>query len=161
MVSHWGLTDSKSPKVSWTLLSILADLNKAVVWMVSIPPIISKISSPYTISLLTVSRVPITIGINITFMFQSFFQFSSKVQVLIFHFAFFQFYSVVSRDSKVHNSASSLFFCCWLFLVLVVWPRLVDYLYYHHYYFYYSKSETCVQIIFIYIYGGILDKQNY
>ena len=32
--------------------------------------------------------------------------------------------SVVSRDSKVHNSAISFF--CWLFQGLVVWPRLCD-----------------------------------
>ena len=37
-------------------------------------------------------------------------QFPSKVQVLIPLFTFFQFYSVVCRDSKVHNSESSLFF---------------------------------------------------
>ena len=41
----------------------------------------------------------------------SFFQFPSKVEVLILLFNFFQFYSVVSRDSKVDNFASSLFFC--------------------------------------------------
>ena len=39
-----------------------------------------------------------------------FFQFPSKVEVLILLFLFFQFYSVVSRYSKVHNLASSLFF---------------------------------------------------
>ena len=31
------LSDSKSPQVSMTLLSILADLDKDVVWMVSLP----------------------------------------------------------------------------------------------------------------------------
>ena len=41
---------------------------------------------------------------------QCFFQFSSKVQVLIFLFTFFQFYSAVSRDSKFLNSASPLSF---------------------------------------------------
>ena len=34
MVSHWSLSDSMSPQVSHTLLSILSDLNKALVWMV-------------------------------------------------------------------------------------------------------------------------------
>ena len=37
------------------------------------------------------------------------FQFSSKVQVLILLFAFFQSYSTVSLDSKVNSLASSLF----------------------------------------------------
>ncbi len=54
--------------------------------------------------------IPIVIGIIVTFMFHSFSQFPSKVEVLIPLFTFFQFYSVVSRDSKVHNSASSLFY---------------------------------------------------
>ena len=39
-----------------------------------------------------------------------FFQSPSKVVVLILLFTFFQFYSVVSRDSKVGYFASSLFF---------------------------------------------------
>ena len=43
-------------------------------------------------------------------MFHSFFQLPSKVQVLILLFTFFQFYSVVHWNSKVHNSASSDFF---------------------------------------------------
>ena len=58
-------------------------------------------------------KAPITIGIIFTFMFHSFFQFSSKVEVLIRLFNFFQFYSVVSRDSKVDNFAG-------FFLLLVI-----------------------------------------
>ena len=38
MVFHWRLSDSKSPQVSKTLLSILAIFNNAVVWMVSTRP---------------------------------------------------------------------------------------------------------------------------
>ena len=38
MVFHWSLSDTKSPQVSRILLSILADLNKDVVWMVSNRP---------------------------------------------------------------------------------------------------------------------------
>ena len=49
MVSHWSLGDSKTPQVSRTLLSILADLNNAVVWMVSTRPLISKFSCPCNI----------------------------------------------------------------------------------------------------------------
>ena len=37
MVFHWNSSDSKSPKVYRTLLSILADLNNADVIMVSAP----------------------------------------------------------------------------------------------------------------------------
>ena len=37
MVFHWILSDSKSPQVSKTFLTILADLSNVVVWMVSPP----------------------------------------------------------------------------------------------------------------------------
>ena len=48
--------------------------------------------------------------------------------VLILLLTFFQFYSVVSRYSKVHYFASSHFCCCccWLLKGLVFWPRLGD-----------------------------------
>ena len=47
---------------------------------------------------------------NRHFHVPQFFQFPSKVVVFIFLFTFFQFYSVVSRDSSDNNSASSFFF---------------------------------------------------
>ena len=49
-----------------------------------------------------------------------FLQFPSKVQVLILLFAFFQFYSVVSLDSKVHNSGGSLFYSFFFFFFLII-----------------------------------------
>ena len=103
----------QSPQVSRTLLSILTVLNNVLVWMLTTRPVIFKPSSPFNNPLMNVSKAPIMISTVITFMFHSFFfQFPGKVQVLIFLFTFFQFYSVVSWDSKVHNFASSLF--CWL-----------------------------------------------
>ena len=45
---YWSLSENKYPQVSRTLLSILADLNNAVVWMVSTCPLTSKSSSPLT-----------------------------------------------------------------------------------------------------------------
>ena len=107
----WSLSDRKSPQVSRTLLSILTDLNNTVVWMLSTRPLISASSSPFINPLVTVTKAPITIDINVTFMFHIFFQFPSKIEEIIFLFTFFQFYSVVTQDSKVHNFASSLFFC--------------------------------------------------
>ena len=117
--------NSKSPQVSRTLLIILAVLNNAVVWIVSTRPPPSKSSSSFNNPLVTVPNAPITIGIIVTCMFQ-FFQFPNKVEVLILLFTFFQFYSVVSRDSKVDWFASSLFCFCWLLLSLVFWPGLGD-----------------------------------
>ena len=39
---HWCLSDNKSLQVTWTLLSILADLSKSGVWNVSTRSLISK-----------------------------------------------------------------------------------------------------------------------
>ena len=60
-------------------------------------------------------KAPITIGIIIAFMLHSFFQFSSKVKVLISLFTFFQFYSVVSRDCKVDNFAD-----CFIIISIII-----------------------------------------
>ena len=73
MVFHWRLSDSKSPQVSRTLLSILAVFNNAVVWMVSTRPPTSKSSRPFNNPLVTVPKAPITIGIIVTFIFHRFF----------------------------------------------------------------------------------------
>ena len=120
MVFHWSLSDSKFPQVSRTLLSILAVLNNAVVWMVSTRPPTSKYTSLFSNPLVTVPNKPITIGIIVTCMLHCFcfvfFQFPSKVEVLILLLTFFQFYSVVIRDSKIGNFASSLFF----FLLIII-----------------------------------------
>ena len=76
--SH-NLGDSKSPQVSRTLLSMLVDLNNAIVCMVSTRPLIPKSSSAYMNTLVTVPSLPITIGITVTFWFDSFFLFSCNV----------------------------------------------------------------------------------
>ena len=117
MVFHWSLRDSNCPQVSKTLLSILAVLNNAIVWMVSTRPLTSKSSSPFSNPLVTVPKSPITIGIIITFMFNSFFQFSGKVEVFILLFIIFHFYSIASRDIRVH------------------------YYYYYFYYHYFTRWE--------------------
>ena len=115
MVFYWSLSDTKSPQVSRTLsiLTILID-----VWMVSNHPLISKSSAPFNNPLVVLPRAPITIDIRVTFMSHSFFQFSNKVKVFILLFTFFQFYSMVNRDRKVLNFASSLFFSFFFFLFL-------------------------------------------
>ena len=109
MVFHWSLSDSKSPQISRTLLSILAFLNNAVVWMVSTRPPTSKSSRPFNNPLVTVPNTPITIGIIVTCMFHSFFNSLARLKYLSFFSHSFSFISVVSRDSKVDYFASSLF----------------------------------------------------
>ena len=72
MVFRWSLSDSKSPQVSRTLLSIPAVLNNALVWMVSTRPPTSKSCSPFNNPLVTVPKAPIKIGLIVTFLFHSF-----------------------------------------------------------------------------------------
>ena len=83
-----------------TLLSILADLNKAVVWMVSTRPFISKSSSQ--------SFGDCTERNDYNSCSIVFFQFSSKVEVLTLLFAFFRVYPVVNRNGQVHYLADLL-----------------------------------------------------
>ena len=94
MVFHWSFSDSKSPQISRTLLSILAVLNNVVVWMDSTRPPTSKSSNLFSNLLVTVPNAPITIGIIDTVMFHSFFffKFPTNVGVLIILFIFFQFF---------------------------------------------------------------------
>ena len=73
VVFHWSLSDNKFPQVSRTLLSILAYLNNAVVWMVSTCSLISKFPSPFTNYLRGVLSPPITTSITVMFMFHIFF----------------------------------------------------------------------------------------
>ena len=112
-ISWWSFTGVlvttsllKSPK---TLLNILAHLNNAVVWMISTCPFISKSSCPLYQSFCDCTKSTNDNWYNLHLHVPQFFQFLSKVLVLILLFTFFQFYPVVSWNSKVHNSASSLF----------------------------------------------------
>ena len=82
MVFHWRLSDSKSPQVSRTLLSILAVFNNAVVWMVSTRLPTSKSSRPFNNLLFTVLKAPITIGIIVTFMFHNFINYLARSRYL-------------------------------------------------------------------------------
>ena len=129
MVFHWCLCDSKSSHVSRTFLSILADLNNTLAWMVSTNALIFKSSSSST-NPRKWQLVLLSLSCSIVL-----YQFSSKVYVFIFLFAFLQFYLMISRDGKLHYSAGSRFFFfffffliffCWLSLGLFVWPRLGD-----------------------------------
>ena len=60
----WCFTD-KCPLVSRTLLSIVANLNYAVVWMVSILPFITNFFSIFSKPLGTVPGAPTTIGTTV------------------------------------------------------------------------------------------------
>ena len=138
MVFHWSLSDSKSLQVSRTLLSILADLNNAEVWMVSTRPLISKSSSPFNNVLTTVPRVPITTGINVTFMFHSFFNPQARSRYLSFFSLSFNFtlWSAGTAKSTILQVLFFLFFSFLFFLLLLlllVWSGHLAEIYYHYY----------------------------
>ena len=89
VVFHWSLSDTKSPQISRILLSILVVLNNVVVWMVSIRPLTSKSSSPFSNPYVTVPKAPITIGIIVTCMFHSFFNSLARSRYLHFFSHYF------------------------------------------------------------------------
>ena len=79
---------------------------------------LSRPSSPCNNPLVTVTRVPITIGIIVTFMFHSFF----KAEILISLFAIL---SILHCGPPGQQSPQfGKFSFSWLFLGPVVWPRL-------------------------------------
>ena len=114
MVFHWSLSDSESPQVSRFIFSILADLNNAVVWMVSTCHLNSKSSCPIINPLVTVSLQLVTVPLQLVKMSFSysivFFSIPLEGGGIYPFFTFFQFYSMVSRDSRVNVSFESFFF---------------------------------------------------
>ena len=143
MFFHRSLSDSKSPQVFRTLLSILSVLNDVVVWMVSNRPPTSKSSSPFNNALVNVPKAPITMGIIFTFMLHSFFQFPSMVDVIILLFTIFQFYSLVSQDSSVNTFAISLFLLITISFVLLAEMSWSVYM---------SESQRSLCVIFLWVY---------
>ena len=91
MVFHRGLSNSKSPQVSRTLLSILAVLSNAVIWIVYTRPPTSKSSRPFNNPLVIVPKAPIPIGTIVIFMFHSFFNSLARSRYLSFFSLSFRF----------------------------------------------------------------------
>ena len=135
MVFHWRLRDAKSPQVSRTL-SILADLNNAIVWMVSTRLLISKSSSTFTNPLVTVLSAPITISITVTYMFHSFFRSPARSRYLSLFSHFFNYTlgSVGTAKSTIWQVLSLFYLFIYFFFVVdnhEVWSSG------RHYYYYY------------------------
>ena len=113
MVFHWSLNDSKSPQVSRTLLSILAVLSNAVIWIVSTSPPTSKSSRPFNNPLVIVPKAPITIGTIVTFMFHGFFNSLARSRYLSF---FSHYFSFILRSAGTAKSTILQI----LFLLLII-----------------------------------------
>ena len=116
IIFYWSLSENKSPQISGTLLSILADLCNVAFWMVSSCPLISKSSSPSTNPLRTVPSTPITITPSCSIVFKVLWQ---GLRTYL-SFCFLLILLCGRQNGKVHYSTSSLFFS--LSLGLVFWP---------------------------------------
>ena len=121
MVSHRSLSD-KSPQVTWTLLSILADLNNAIVLMVYTCPVISKSFS--LLSNPSVSRASLSIGKIVTFMFLKIFNSLARSRYL----SFFRVLSIFScgqpgQKSPQFDKFSLSLSLCFFFLLLLITTR--------------------------------------
>ena len=80
---HWSLIDSKSLQISRTLLSIAADLDNAIVWMISILPLIFNSATLISKPLETVPSAPTIIDITVTFIFHIFSSFLARSITII------------------------------------------------------------------------------
>ena len=125
------MSDSKSPQVSRTRLSVLAVLSNAVVRIVSTRLSISKSSRPFNNPLVIVPKAPITIGTIVTFMFHSFFISLARSRYLSFFSLSFRFilWSAGTAKSTILQILVFFFFFvffCWLLWGLVFWPGLSD-----------------------------------
>ena len=121
MVSHWSLSDSKSPQVSRIRLRILIVLSNAVVWIVSTRPPTSKSSRPFNNPLVIVPNAPITIGTIVTFMSHSFFNTLARSRYSSFFSLYFRFILWSTGTAKSTILKILFFFFCLLW-GLVFWP---------------------------------------
>ena len=115
MVFHWSLSDSKSPQISRTLLSILTVLNNAVVWMVSTRLPTFKSSNPFSNPLVSLPKAPITIGIIVTFKFHSFFNYLARSRYLALFSHSFSFILWSAQTAK--STILQIFFSLLLLLL--------------------------------------------
>ena len=105
MVFHWSLRDSKSPQVSNTLLNLLADLSLNGLHSSCYFQLHKSLYQSFGNCTKSTSYNWYNRHLHVP----HFLQFLGKVVVFIPLFTFFQLYSVISQDSKVHNSAGFLF----------------------------------------------------
>ena len=91
MISHGSLSDNRFSQFSRTVLSILTDLNNALVWTVSICPLISMSSGSRINPFVTVPRAPITIVIIVIFLLHSFFNSQQGRGIFLFFSHSFNF----------------------------------------------------------------------
>ena len=112
VVSHLNLSDCKSPYLFRALLSLLADLDNALVPMISIFSLISNLASLFLKPQGTVLSMPTITGISIIFMLHSFFSSLARSKYLpifcFFHFHFLSFSLWILQEQQ--NAPNDKFF---------------------------------------------------
>ena len=124
MVYHWGLSDSNSPQVSRTLLSIHAVLNNTVIWIVSTCQTTSRSSIPFNNPFVTVTIATISIGTIVTFMFHRFFNSLAKAKYLPFcshSFSFILWSAGAAKSTILQNWLLLLWLLIRDFHITVTW----------------------------------------
>ena len=106
LLLFWESTYGFSLEFEWhqvfrTLLSILANLNKAVVWMISSHPLIFKSSSFFSNLLVTLPRAPVIISITVTLIYHNLF--ISPARSYSFFSLSFDFTQWYARKAKSIN----------------------------------------------------------
>ena len=149
MVFHWSLRDSKSPQVSRTLLSILAVLNSAVVWMVSTRLPTSKSSSSFSNPFVTVPSAPITIDIIVPCMFHSFLNSLARSRYLSLFSHSFSFILWSAGTAKS-----------------IILQVLYDYFYYYYYYYIFTvallfSNENVFKLISLFLVASVAMSRNH
>ena len=109
MVFLWSLSESKTPQVSRRLLSILAVLNSAVVWIVSTCPPTSKSSRPFGDCTKSTNLDWYNCHFHLPSFASTFLFFSPQVILLFLHALPFHFSSDVFQRLSFILSFSSVF----------------------------------------------------
>ena len=117
-----ALADGLSLESEWQVFSCLQDSSQYFGWSHQCYSLdglhsssIFKSSSPFTNLLLSVSRAPITIGINITFMFHNFFNSLARSKYLSFFSL--SFISTLWSDGTVKSTILQVLF---FFLLIII-----------------------------------------
>ena len=110
MIFHLSPIESNSPPVFRSPLSILTDLNNAVVCIVSVRLLISNSSRLFSKPVETVKSAPMQLVSRPLWCYITFFNLARTTNLFPFWHFFVDFHSVVHRGDKVSYTQDPLFF---------------------------------------------------
>ena len=124
LVFPWSLSDITSSQISKTRLSILVDVNNAVIWMFFSLPLPFDCSNPVSNRWGNVSSTPITLAMAITLMFHSFFN-SLLRSKYFFMFLLSFIFTVWFAGTAKSTTQPLLFFCLFYLVWLSGWDKVI------------------------------------